>query len=568
MQFSHSRVECFEKCKYRFNLRYNEQLDTIRTDAPPDDPLILGHALHTGIEKGVEAGVAEYLNAFPVITDQHINEQIKLEYLIPKVLALLPEGENEVMLSSGDFLGFIDYLAPVKLFHDSIAPNLYDIYDFKYTSNGSRYLESDQLHLYKYWFERLNPGKKVRNLTYVIIPKVNIKQKKTETLLDFRRRIQAELRETEVELLPVDYNPEKVAEWYSGIKAILECTDFVKNPSYLCKWCEYVEYCKGGLDYMVLPKNERRTINAITKKVVWLYGAPFSGKTFFANAFPAPLMLNTDGNIRYVDAPFIPIRDNVEVNGRLTKKTLAWEVFKEVIAELEKKQNDFRTIVVDLLEDCYESCRLWMYNEMGITHESDDSFKAWDKVRTEFLSTMRRLVNLDYENIVLISHEDMSRDITKKGNDKITAIKPNIQDKVATKIAGMVDIVARVVADDNNRVLSFKNSEVIFGGGRLTVSAKEIPLDYAAFVEVYNEANKNAAETLGGRNQSAPEQPNTNTPEPEKPVTVASSAPEDDSKAEEPAQAEEQSKAPDPEPAAPAAEPEAPKPRSRRRREQ
>ena len=518
--------------------------------------MILGHALHTGIEKGVEAGISEYLNAYPIITDQHINEQIKLEHWIPKVRDMLPEGENEVMLSSGDFLGFIDFLAPVRMFHDSVVPNLYDLYDYKYTSNGSRYLESNQLHLYKYWFERLNPGKKIRNLTYVIIPKVSIKQKKTETLLEFRRRIQAELRETEIELLPVEYNPERVAEWYSGVKQILECTDFVKNPSYLCKWCEYVEYCKGGLDYMVLPKNERRPINAIKKKVVWLYGAPFSGKTFFANAFPAPLMLNTDGNIRYVDAPFIPIRDNVEVNGRLTKKTLAWEIFKEAIAELEKKQNDFKTIVVDLLEDCYESCRLWMYQEMGITHESDDSFKAWDKVRTEFLSTMRRLVNLDYENILLISHEDMSRDITKKGNDKITAIKPNIQDKVATKIAGMVDIVARIVADDNNRTLSFKNNEVIFGGGRLTVSAKEIPLDYAAFVEVYNEANKNAAEALEGHNQSATEQPSKDTPEPEKAVTDASSAPEESE--------EEESKhaAVQPEPA----EPEAPKPRSRRRR--
>ena len=39
-------------------------------------------------------------------------------------------------------------------------------------------------------------------------------------------------------------------------------------------------------------------------------------------------------------------------------------------------------------------------------------------------------------------------------------------------------------------VLSFKTSEVIFGGGRLTVHNKEIPLDYEAFCEVYEEANQ------------------------------------------------------------------------------
>lgn len=55
-----------------------------------------------------------------------------------------------------------------------------------------------------------------------------------------------------------------------------------------------------------------------------------------------------------------------------------------------------------------------MYDQMG-THESDDSFRAWDKVRTvEFLSTLKRLMALDYENIIPISHEDTSKDITKK----------------------------------------------------------------------------------------------------------------------------------------------------------
>lgn len=47
----------------------------------------------------------------------------------------------------------------------------------------------------------------------------------------------------------------------------------------------------------------------------------------------------------------------------------------------------------------------------------------------------------------------------------------------------MVDLVARIVADDDERVLSFKTSEVIFGGGRLTVRDKEIPLTYDASVK-------------------------------------------------------------------------------------
>ena len=257
---------------------------------------------------------------------------------------------------------------------------------------------------------------------------------------------------------------------------------------------------------MLLPKNERRKIDEVTKRVMWIYGAPFSGKTTFANQFNDPLLINTDGNIKFVDAPYVPIKDQVSVEGRMTKRVLAWEVFKDTITELEKKQNGFKTLIVDLVEDTYESCRLYMYGQMGITHESDDSFKAWDKVRTEFLSTFKRIMNMDYENIILISHEDTSKDITKKGGDKITAIKPNLQEKTANKVAGMVDIVARVVADGDIRTLSFKTNEVIFGGGRLSASTNEIPLDYEAFLEVYEEANRNAVAKLKG------EEPKETTP--------------------------------------------------------
>jgi len=458
-------------------------IDKIRTIPPTDaaNALILGTAIHTGIEKGVEAAIKEYCGSFPIIDDLHINEIIKLEYLIPKVRDVLPSGTHEIQVTTSDFIAFMDLVTP----NDD---GTYDLYDFKYSNNIKNYMESGQLHEYKYFYEK-QTGKKIRNLYFVFVPKVQIKQKKTEDLRTFRNRIMEELEQSEIKIVPIEFNVDKVIEFTLGMKKVLETTDFEKNQNYLCNWCQYQEYCEKGWDYMLLPKNERRSVGKIEKKVVWLYGSPFSGKTFLANQFPDPIMLNTDGNIKFVDSPFIAIKDVVTVEGRITKKTLAWTIFKDAILELEKKQNDFKTIVVDLLEDTYEHCRIYMCDQMGITHESDDSFRAWDKVRGEFLNTLKKLMNLDYENIILISHEDTSKDITKKGGDKITAIKPNIQEKTANKVAGMVDIVARVIADDNVRTLNFKTNEVIFGGGRLTVTANTIPLDYDELMKVYEESN-------------------------------------------------------------------------------
>lgn len=507
-------------------MRYLHRISTI-PPTEPDNPLILGQAVHTGIEKSLEEAIREYCFSFPIITDEHINEIIKFETVIPLArTAIPPGGKFEVEIKDDDFHGFVDYLVPVEMDlqgKDEIcdnckqcdscswsysgrcpkgkfsipSDNLLDLYDFKYSNNVSGYKQSNQLHLYKYFWERNNPGKKIRNMYFLFIPKVSIRQKKTETLLDFRQRLKEELAKVEVKTVQIGFNPEKVIEFLFGIKAVNEEIDFPPERSYLCRYCEFQEYCEKGWSYfMKLPENKRRNIEAVEKRVLWIYGVPFCGKTTFANSFPDPLMLNTDGNIKFVDAPYIRIKDEIKVEGRQTKRTLAWDVFKDTISELEKKGNTFKTIIVDLLEDLYEHCRLYMYQQMGISHESDDSFRAWDKVRGEFLNTLKRLMNLDYENIILISHEDTSKDITRKGGDKITAIKPDLQDKVANKVAGMVDVVARIVADGETRTFSFKSNEVIFGGGRLRVNAKDIPLDVNTLFAVYDEANKNAASSV------------------------------------------------------------------------
>lgn len=476
MKVSHSRVECFKKCRYQYKLRYLDKVKTL-PDYEADNALIIGTALHTGIEKDVKTAIEWYYNQFPIITDRHVEEAIKLETIIPRCKAVLPEGIYEQKIECESFIGFMDLLVPV-------GTELYDLYDFKYSNNVKNYLESGQLHEYKYFFEKTT-GKYIRNMYFLFAPKVAIRMKKTETLEQFRKRLRDELKDKEPQLVEIPFNPGKVSGFIADVAELESATEFKKSPSRLCDWCEYQAFCeKGETTNMILPKNERKTNSNASYKKLWLYGLPFSGKTYLANQFPNVLMLNTDGNVKYIDAPYVPIKDEVTVDGRMTRRKLAWEVFKEVILELEKKQNTFETIVVDLLEDTYEHCRRWCYDHLDIEHESDNLSKAWDFCRKEFLDTIKQLTNLDY-NVILISHEDTSKDIMAKSGNKITSIKPNIQEKVALKICGMVDITGRVINDCGNRTISFKTNEVIFGGGRLTLKELDIPCTYDALMEVY-----------------------------------------------------------------------------------
>lgn len=218
-------------------------------------------------------------------------------------------------------------------------------------------------------------------------------------------------------------------------------------------------------------------------KKIWIYGEPFSGKTTLAVSAPDHYVLSTDGNAQYVTDSYKVITDEVVQNGRITNRKEAWNVFKEEIEKLETGSK-YKTIVVDLMEDTYEMCRVAMYKKLGITHESDDSFRAWDKIRTEYLSTIRRLMNLPYD-IILISHEDKSKDITKKSGENITAIKPNMNEKVANKIAGMTALVGRVVSDNGNYTLQIKPDEMTFGGGRLGVNNLTIPLEWSEVSKLF-----------------------------------------------------------------------------------
>ena len=97
---------------------------------------------------------------------------------------------------------------------------------------------------------------------------------------------------------------------------------------------------------------------------------------------------------------------------------------------------------------------------------------------------------------------------------------PNLNEKASKKIAGMVDLVARLVVDGDKRTLNFKSDEVVFGGGRLQgVKTTEIPLSWDALCEVYDEAIGNVADNPKTAHQQKVEEfkkeQEEATPEPE-----------------------------------------------------
>ena len=157
-------------------------------------------------------------------------------------------------------------------------------------------------------------------------------------------------------------------------------------------------------------------------------------------------------------------------------------IFKDVVSELEKKENSFTTIAIDLIEDLFEHCRLYMYNKLKIEHEQDAGFgKGWDMVRTEFLSTMKRLKNLGYR-IIYISKE-LKTEINLKNGAKLTSFSPNVNDKVMNVLEGTVTMTVRAFMNNRGRFLQLAKQENVTGGGRFNFVHDTCELNMDAFIK-------------------------------------------------------------------------------------
>lgn len=129
-----------------------------------------------------------------------------------------------------------------------------DVIDFKYSNNIENYINSKQIHLYKYYLEQ--KGFNVRNLGYLFIPKTAIRMKKTEDTYQFRKRLQETLQDKKLQLKKVNYDENKVKEFFEEIKKLEQDETYEKNETRLCDWCDYKEYCQSNetIDYMISNK--------------------------------------------------------------------------------------------------------------------------------------------------------------------------------------------------------------------------------------------------------------------------------------------------------------------------
>ena len=470
------------------------------------NPLIIGTAMHKGIEtENVDIAVKEYLDTFPGLNNLMIEEQIKLEYWIPKAVEFLKvmfagaEFEHEYRINTNNFIGFVDLMA-----HH--PDGTVSVVDFKYSNSIKNYATSGQLHIYKEQLEQL--GYKVRDLSYLFIPKTSIRRKKNETTNEFRKRLMETMDGQQLTFLPIDYDDMEYVYFLNTVEEIENKvrsgdTKWVRDPNGECFACRalagefgtppnYLDALQDeeGEIIMALPKNERREEKIDIRPDFWIYAESYVGKSTFVDNVENVLFINTDGNTDNTTAPVVAVADKKIKEGRRIKTEHGWQEFLDTVADLTSEENTFEAVAIDLVEDLYELCRTYVFDQQGWEHESDGEWgKGWGLIKTEFNNAIKRLKMLGYQ-IIYISKEKV--ETTKlKGGAEINHYAPNINDKQANFLSGTVDMTIRAYINaDDDHVLVLNSDKDSFGGSRIEFKTDEIDLDYGQFVDELEKAQK------------------------------------------------------------------------------
>ena len=118
--------------------------------------------------------------------------------------------------------------------------------------------------------------------------------------------------------------------------------------------------------------------------------------------------------------------------------------------------------------------------------------QGWDLVKKEFVDTIKRLKSLDYR-IVFISKE-LKKEIKQKSGASYTTFSPNINDKQANIMSGVVSLTIHAQKDGDDRYINLITDEHTFGGGRFNFKQSTCKLDRKAFEQALKDAQQGRVE--------------------------------------------------------------------------
>lgn len=234
---------------------------------------------------------------------------------------------------------------------------------------------------------------------------------------------------------------------------------------------------------MPLPTEKTKPSTDPMSYSILLYGPTKVGKTTFASEADGVLFLATEPGTAALEVYSTPITN--------------WTEMLTACGEIAKGGHEFRSMVVDTIDNAYLFCMQHVCEENGWTHPSEAAYgRGFAAVNNEFRRVLLKLAQLPY-GLMLISHSQEKEIETRTGNyTRITATLPDSARKI---VIGLMDLVlmceVKAVRGDAGeyqyrRIIHTKPTPAYDAGDRTGKLPAELPLDYKAFMKAFTAATK------------------------------------------------------------------------------
>jgi len=230
----------------------------------------------------------------------------------------------------------------------------------------------------------------------------------------------------------------------------------------------------------ILPKQKTPPVLNMEKQTILLYAHAKFGKSTIASGSPDAIFLATEAGLNHLNVFQIPIKN--------------WEDLLNAAKEIAEGNHNFKTVVIDTVDNAYRMCSDYICKQHGIKHESDLGYgKGWSLVNGEFQRVLNKLSLLPY-GLFLISHAVEKEIESRTGN--YTRIMPTLPDKAKKIILGMSDFILygdieEITDGDGNvsvkRVLRTKPAKHYEAGDRTGKLPETIAATYDAFFNTYQQ---------------------------------------------------------------------------------
>ncbi|MCB2843773.1 AAA family ATPase [Streptococcus dysgalactiae] len=183
-----------------------------------------------------------------------------------------------------------------------------------------------------------------------------------------------------------------------------------------------------------LPENKPQTPKD-TPRNYFIYGETMSGKSFLANEFPSPFIINTDGNAEANSVPAHQLRNIKDSSGKITYSVI--QQIGEILLALQTQNHTYKTIVIDVIDDVIEMMKMAVCNEFDVKSLSEIPYgKGYDYFNQAITEMVLDLKSLPM-NVIYISRQISEYD----DNGNPSKDKPSLKDKFVNLINGNSDLM-------------------------------------------------------------------------------------------------------------------------------